>query len=110
MGLYWEAYTKEGFNPITQQKVLAAPAYPLEQVFDPTGAGDTFAGGFLGYLASRPEADDRDFRRAIIFGSTLASFTVEKFSLDRLREITIDDVYARYREFKALTHFEDLAV
>ena len=68
---------------------------------------NVFAGGFLGYLASRPEASERDFRRAIIFGSTLASFTVEKFSLDRLREIALDDVYARYREFKALTHFED---
>ena len=96
-----------GVLMMTQERVFAAPAYPLEQVFDPTGAGDTFAGGFLGYLASRPHADDRDLRRAIIFGSTLASFTVEKFSLDRLREITIDDVYARYREFRALTHFED---
>ena len=99
-----------GVLMMTQERVFAAPAYPLEQVFDPTGAGDTFAGGFLGYLASRPEADDRDLRRAIIFGSTLASFTVEKFSLDRLREITIDDIYARYREFKALTHFEDFEV
>jgi sugar/nucleoside kinase (ribokinase family) len=99
-----------GVLMMTKEKVFAAPAYPLEQVFDPTGAGDTFAGGFLGYLASRPEADDRDLRRAIIFGSTLASFTVEKFSLDRLREITLDDVYARYREFRALTHFEDFEV
>jgi sugar/nucleoside kinase (ribokinase family) len=99
-----------GVLMMTQERVFAAPAYPLEQVFDPTGAGDTFAGGFLGYLASRPHADDRDLRRAIIFGSTLASFTVEKFSLDRLREITIDDVYARYREFKTLTHFEDFEV
>jgi sugar/nucleoside kinase (ribokinase family) len=99
-----------GVLMMTQEKVFAAPAYPLEQVFDPTGAGDTFAGGFLGYLASRPDAGDRDLRRAIIFGSTLASFTVEKFSLDRLREITIDNVYARYREFKALTHFEDFEV
>jgi sugar/nucleoside kinase (ribokinase family) len=96
-----------GVLMMTNHTVFAAPAYPLEAVFDPTGAGDTFAGGFLGYLASRPEASERDLRRAIIFGSTLASFTVEKFSLDRLREITIDDVYARYREFKALTHFED---
>ncbi len=99
-----------GVLMLTNDKVFAAPAYPLEQVFDPTGAGDTFAGGFLGYLASRPQPGDDDFRRAIIFGSTLASFTVEKFSLDRLREITIEEVYARYREFKALTHFEDFEV
>jgi sugar/nucleoside kinase (ribokinase family) len=99
-----------GVLMMSNHTVFAAPAYPLEAVFDPTGAGDTFAGGFLGYLASRDNADDRDFRRAIIFGSTLASFTVEKFSLDRLREITLDDIYARYREFKALTHFEDFEV
>jgi sugar/nucleoside kinase (ribokinase family) len=99
-----------GVLMLTNDAVFAAPAYPLEAVFDPTGAGDTFAGGFLGYLASCADGNDRDLRRAIIFGSTLASFTVEKFSLDRLREITIDDVYARYREFRALTHFEDFEV
>jgi sugar/nucleoside kinase (ribokinase family) len=96
-----------GVMMITKEAVFAAPAYPLENVFDPTGAGDTFAGGFLGYLASRPEANERELRRAIIFGSVLASFTVEKFSLDRLREITLRDVYERYQEFRALTHFED---
>ena len=96
-----------GVMMITPDAVFAAPAYPLEAVFDPTGAGDTFAGGFLGYLASRSEVTDRDLRRAIIFGSVLASFTVEKFSLDRLREITLNDVYDRYQEFRKLTHFED---
>jgi len=96
-----------GVMMITADAVFAAPAYPLEAVFDPTGAGDTFAGGFLGYLASRAEVSDRDLRRAIIFGSVLASFTVEKFSLDRLREITLNEVYDRYQEFRALTHFED---
>jgi len=92
---------------ITNSAVFAAPAYPLENVFDPTGAGDTFAGGFLGYLASRPEIQDRELRRAIVFGSVLASFTVEKFSLDRLREISLRDIYERYQSFRALTHFED---
>jgi len=96
-----------GVLMITRDAVFAVPAYPLENVFDPTGAGDTFAGGLLGYLASCPEASDRELRRAIIFGSVLASFTVEKFSLDRLREITLADVQARYREFRKLTHFED---
>jgi sugar/nucleoside kinase (ribokinase family) len=96
-----------GVMMITKDAVFAAPAYPLEAVFDPTGAGDTFAGGFLGYLASRSEASDHELRRAIVFGSVLASFTVEKFSLDRLREITLNDVYDRYQEFRKLTHFED---
>ena len=96
-----------GAMMITKDVVFAAPAYPLENVFDPTGAGDTFAGGFLGYLASRREHNDQEMRRAIIFGSVLASFTVEKFSLDRLREITLADIQERYRDFRALTHFED---
>jgi sugar/nucleoside kinase (ribokinase family) len=96
-----------GVIMITKDAVFAVPAYPLENVFDPTGAGDTFAGGFLGYLASRREHDDHEMRRAIIFGSVLASFTVEKFSLDRLREITLADIQERYRSFRALTHFED---
>lgn len=96
-----------GVMMITKDAVFTAPAYPLEEVFDPTGAGDTFAGGFLGYLTSRADVTDRDLRRAIIFGSVLASFTVEKFSLDRLREITLNDVYERYEEFRKLTHFED---
>jgi sugar/nucleoside kinase (ribokinase family) len=96
-----------GVLMITKDTIFAAPAYPLENVFDPTGAGDTFAGGFLGYLASRSEIHDRELRRAIVFGSVLASFTVEKFSLDRLREITLPDVLERYRDFRALTHFDD---
>ena len=96
-----------GAMMITKDVVFAAPAYPLENVFDPTGAGDTFAGGFLGYLASRREHNDQEMRRAIIFGSVLASFTVEKFSLDRIREITVSDIQERYRSFRALTHFED---
>jgi sugar/nucleoside kinase (ribokinase family) len=96
-----------GVLMVTPEAIFAAPAYPLENVFDPTGAGDTFAGGFLGYLASRREMNDGELRRAIIFGSVLASFTVEKFSLDRLREITLADIHERYQDFRALTHFED---
>jgi sugar/nucleoside kinase (ribokinase family) len=96
-----------GVLMIMKDAIFAAPAYPLENVFDPTGAGDTFAGGFLGYLASRSEIHDRELRRAIVFGSVLASFTVEKFSLDRLREITLADVLERYQDFRALTHFDD---
>ncbi len=99
-----------GVLMINRQEVFAVPAYPLENVFDPTGAGDTFAGGFLGYLTSRGDHSGREFRRAIIFGSVLASFTVEKFSLDRLREITLSDIHERYRAFRQLTHFEDFEV
>jgi len=85
---------------------FAAPAMPLEEVFDPTGAGDTFAGGFLGYLASCGGVDDAALARAIIYGSTLASFAVEDFSVDRLLRLTKPEVTARFNEFKKLTHFE----
>jgi len=96
-----------GVLMITRGQAFAVPAYPLENVFDPTGAGDTFAGGFLGYLTSRRDHNELELRRAIIFGSVLASYTVEKFSLDRLREISISDVQERYQAFRKLTHFED---
>jgi len=85
---------------------FAAPAMPLEDVFDPTGAGDTFAGGFLGYLASCEQVDDGSLARAIIYGSTMASFAVEDFSVDRLLRLTHEDIAARFNEFKKLTHFD----
>jgi sugar/nucleoside kinase (ribokinase family) len=88
--------------------VFSAPAYPLENVFDPTGAGDTFAGGLMGYLAGTGRLDDQAIRQAIIFGSVMASFNVEKFSVDRLRDLTFAEVELRYREFKRLTHFDDV--
>jgi sugar/nucleoside kinase (ribokinase family) len=87
---------------------FAAPAMPLEQVADPTGAGDTFAGGFMGYLASAPEVTDAVVSRAIIAGSAMASFAVEDFGLDRLLRLTQDEVRARFDAFKRLTHFEAL--
>jgi sugar/nucleoside kinase (ribokinase family) len=85
---------------------FAAPAMPLEQVFDPTGAGDTFAGGFLGYLASCENVDDPGLARAIVYGSTLASFAVEDFGVDRLLRLTSEEVKARFNDFKKLTHFD----
>jgi sugar/nucleoside kinase (ribokinase family) len=85
---------------------FAAPAFPLESVFDPTGAGDTFAGGFLGFLAGGGKAGDAALRRAIVMGSTLASFCVEAFSLDRLLTLTRAEIDDRFRRFKKLTHFE----
>ena len=75
---------------------------------DPTGAGDTFAGGFLGYLAATGNRSPQAFRQATIFGSVMASFTVEAFSLDRLRVLDYKEIEARFKEFKRLTHFEDL--
>jgi len=88
---------------------FAAPAFPLEDVFDPTGAGDTFAGGFLGYLAGAGPPGDAALRRAVIMGSTLASFCVEAFSLDRLLTLTRAEIDERFRRFKQLTHFEEIA-
>jgi sugar/nucleoside kinase (ribokinase family) len=85
---------------------FAAPALPLEEVFDPTGAGDTFAGGFVGYLAGCGDTSDASMARAIIYGSTLASFAVEDFSIDRLLRLTRDDIAERFRHFKRLTHFD----
>ena len=87
---------------------FAAPAYPLEDVFDPTGAGDTFAGGFLGYLAGNENLDEGTLRRAVIMGSTLASFCVEAFSLDRLHTLKRAEIDERFRLFKRLTHFESI--
>lgn len=92
-----------------EKGVFGAPAFPLELVKDPTGAGDTFAGGFMGHLSSTGDFSDTGLRRAIIFGSVMASFTVEGFSLDRLRHLEYNDIESRFRDFKRLTHFEDLS-
>ncbi|MCY1078346.1 PfkB family carbohydrate kinase [Archangium lansingense] len=91
-----------------QDHIFACPAMPLADVFDPTGAGDTFAGGFMGTLATSNHVDAEVLRRAMVMGSVMASFTVEKFSLERLREVSRSDIRARFTEFKRLTHFEDL--
>lgn len=87
---------------------FSAPAYPLEAVFDPTGAGDTFAGGFMGYLANTMNFSEASLRQAVVFGSVMASMNVEAFSLDRLRSLDYKEIEDRYREFKKLTHFEDI--
>jgi sugar/nucleoside kinase (ribokinase family) len=88
--------------------VFAAPAYPLEAVVDPTGAGDTFAGGFMGYLAKARDLGAQSVRRAMFYGSVMASFSVEGFSLDRLRTVTAGDIESRYQAFCDLTHFENV--
>jgi sugar/nucleoside kinase (ribokinase family) len=84
---------------------FSLPAYPLETVFDPTGAGDTFGGGLLGSLSRYPEMSEDDIRRSIVYGSVIASFNVESFSCDRLRDLTTGEIEERYREFTAITCF-----
>jgi len=91
-----------------EDSCFAAPALPLETVIDPTGAGDTFAGGFMGYLASGSGLADKSLRQAVVMGSTLASFCVEAFSLDRLLTLTRAEIDARYAVFEKLTKFESL--
>ena len=87
-------------------KVFYAPALPLEDVFDPTGAGDTFAGGFIGHLAKTKDISFDNMKTAIIVGSAMASFCVEKFGTERLREITKEDIDARLKEFVQLVSFD----
>ena len=90
------------FSP---DSVFAVPAFPLEQVFDPTGAGDTFAGGMMGYLASTGDVSHANLRRAIVYGTVLASFVVEDFGGRRMRTLDRDAIEHRYRQFVALTEF-----
>ncbi len=90
------------------KETFAAPAYPLENVFDPTGAGDSFAGGLMGYLSTQPTVTDAALRQAVIYGSVMASYNVEAFSLDRMRSLTDEAIAARYRDFQSLTAFEPL--
>lgn len=88
--------------------VFFAPAYPLEAVYDPTGAGDSFAGGFMGYLANVDAVSEEAMRQAIIVGCTMASFNVESFSLERLRSLTYAEIRERFRAFRSLVTFADL--
>lgn len=90
------------------RSIFSAPAYPLEDVFDPTGAGDTFAGGFMGYLSTQEEINETAIRQAIVFGSTLASFNVEAFSLSRMKSLEMQEILDRFAEFKLLSHFEEV--
>jgi sugar/nucleoside kinase (ribokinase family) len=91
-----------------ESNVFAGAAYPLEDEVDPTGAGDSFAGGFFGYLAQNPSLDEATLRRAIIFGSVMGSFCVEDFGTRRLERLTFDEILDRYRGIKMLTQFEDV--
>lgn len=92
----------------TKDNYFAIPAYPLESVFDPTGAGDTFAGGFMGYLSSQENLDEAAMRRAMIFGSVMASFNVEEFGTERVQRLTHTEINERFRAFKQMTHFDEI--
>jgi sugar/nucleoside kinase (ribokinase family) len=92
----------------TEENYFAIPAFPLESVFDPTGAGDTFAGGFMGYLASQVEITEDTLRRAMIYGSVMASFNVEEFGTERVDRLTHEEINERFRQFKRITHFEEI--
>ena len=92
----------------TPENYFAIPAYPLESVFDPTGAGDSFAGGFMGYLSSQETIDNAAMRRAMIFGSVMASFNVEEFGTARVDRLTPEEINERFRAFKEMTHFEEI--
>jgi sugar/nucleoside kinase (ribokinase family) len=91
---------------VDKRGVFCVPAFPLEEPHDPTGAGDSFAGGFMGYLAGAGQKSDAALRRAMVYGSVMGSFTVEKFGLDRLRHLKRNEIHARARHFSKLTQFK----
>jgi sugar/nucleoside kinase (ribokinase family) len=97
-----------GVFMMNRDEVFLAPAYPLEDVFDPTGAGDTFAGGFMGYLSNVGEATAETVKQAIIMGTVMASFNVEDFSINRIKKLTMGEIRERYRALKLCMQFGDI--
>ncbi len=91
---------------VGEGKVFYVPAFPLDDVFDPTGAGDAFAGGFMGHVARTGNLEEANLRLAMVYGSAMGSFCVERFSVQRFDEITRDDVVGRVRAYRDLVHFE----
>ena len=98
---------EHGAFMFTKDTVFFAPAYPLEAVFDPTGAGDSFAGGFMGYIARTGDMSEESLRRAVVYGSAMGSFAVEKFSIERLLTVNPEQLQARVKEFRRLVAFEE---
>jgi sugar/nucleoside kinase (ribokinase family) len=98
---------EHGAYMFTADSIFFAPAFPLENVFDPTGAGDAFAGGFIGYLAATGDLAEANLRRAVIYGSVMGSFAVEKFSIERLTTVTREEINQRMREMRRLVTFEE---
>jgi sugar/nucleoside kinase (ribokinase family) len=95
-----------GAGLYTEGSSFFVPGYPLEEVRDPTGAGDTFAGGFMGHLARTGDTSEANLRRAVVYGSVMASFAVEEFGLEKLMGLSRQDIEGRFQEFKRLTHFD----
>ena len=93
-----------------RESFFIVPAYPVATVIDPTGAGDTFAAGFMGYLAKSGDLSIAALRRAVVHGTIVASFTVQDFSVDRLRNLTLDEIDSRYDDIRCLTHFESAPI
>jgi sugar/nucleoside kinase (ribokinase family) len=93
---------------LTDQTVFSAPAYPMENIFDPTGAGDSFAGGFIGWLARTDDTTEENLKRAVIYGSTLASFCVERFGVDGIADLAYLQIQDRFREFRELSRFDEV--
>ena len=91
-----------------EDSIFSAPAYPVEEVQDPTGAGDSFAGGFVGSLARKGSADEASVRQAMIYGSVMASFCVERFGLERFKTLAPEEIVARFKEFQKICHFDPL--
>ncbi len=90
---------------ITESTIFSAPAYPMEDIYDPTGAGDTFAGGFMGWLEKSDDISDENLKKAVVYGSAMASFCVEKFGVDGLRDLTYLKIQDRFRSFRDLVKF-----
>jgi sugar/nucleoside kinase (ribokinase family) len=97
---------EHGALMFTRDAFFSAPAYPCESVFDPTGAGDAFAGGFMGHLAATGDTSEQNIRRAVIYGTVMASFCVEKFSVDGMASLETADIERRFRMLKQVSHFE----
>lgn len=93
----------------TEDEIFSAPAYPIVDIFDPTGAGDSFMGGLLGWLSYTNDLSPQNFRRAVIFGSVMASFCVEEFGPERLKNLTEKEIYDRYREFSELSEIPEVS-
>lgn len=96
---------EHGAVSISESAYFSAPAYPLKEVFDPTGAGDSFAGGFMGYVAATGDLSEENIRRAIVYGSVIASFNVEDFSLNRQRTLTREEIERRFAEMQSISKF-----
>jgi sugar/nucleoside kinase (ribokinase family) len=98
---------EHGAMLVTEDTIFSAPAFPLETIFDPTGAGDSFAGGFIGWIARTDDLSTENLKRAVVYGSTLASFCVEKFSIDSLRDLSYLKIRDRFHSFMDLSRFDE---